>query len=92
MPKWPDIAARDILSPRIPNGKERRQDVWQTKRTLAIIGCGQLGQVKAYPNSSFPDTEIAAMAEQNPLMILGSVLATHLTVHFVYSHHTPLPP
>ena len=33
---------------------------------MAIIGCGRLGQVYADRYSSFPDTEVIAIAEHNP--------------------------
>ena len=33
---------------------------------VAIIGCGRLGQVYADLYSSFPNTEIIAIAEHNP--------------------------
>ena len=37
-----------------------------TKFRVAIIGCGRMGQIYADAYSTYPDTEIAAIAEYNP--------------------------
>ena len=36
-----------------------------TKHRVAIIGCGRLGQYYAEAYSTYPDTEIVAIAEYN---------------------------
>ena len=38
----------------------------EVKHRVAIIGCGRLGQVYAKAYTTYPDTEIVAMAEPNP--------------------------
>ena len=36
------------------------------KHKVAIIGCGRLGQYYAEAYTTYPDTEIVAIAEHNP--------------------------
>ena len=43
------------------------------KLRVAVIGCGRMGQIYAEAYSTYPDTEIVAIAEHNPdrLQVVG---------------------
>ena len=40
------------------------------KHAVAIIGCGRLGQHYATAYSTYPDTEVVAIAERNPRLVM----------------------
>ena len=42
------------------------ESMTDTKFRVAIIGCGRMGQIYADAYSTYPDTEIVAIAEYNP--------------------------
>ena len=54
------------------------------KHKVAIVGCGRMGQIYAQAYSTFPDTEIVAIAEANPQRL--QVLGERFSVTALYPH------